>query len=84
MFECLNSIKVPAGYSSNVKRLINMKERKFAHIKSYDIHVLKTQLLPVVLMGVLPENVRKTITKLCAFLNVVSQKAINPDTLERL
>ena len=24
MFECLNSIKVPAGYSSNVKRLINM------------------------------------------------------------
>ena len=68
MFECLNSIKVPSSYSYSVKRLINMKERKFINIKSHDCHVLMTQLLPVVLRGILPDNVRKTITKLCAFL----------------
>ncbi|WVZ84963.1 LOW QUALITY PROTEIN: hypothetical protein U9M48_031928 [Paspalum notatum var. saurae] len=33
-----------------------------------------TQLLLVVLRGILPENVRKTFTKLCAFLNAISQK----------
>ena len=49
MFECLNSIKVPSGYLSNVKRLINMKERKFINIKSHDCQVLMTQMLPVVL-----------------------------------
>jgi hypothetical protein len=27
MSECLNSIKVPLGHSSNVKRLLNMKRR---------------------------------------------------------
>ena len=30
MFDCLNSIKVPSGYSSNIKRLLNLKEKKFA------------------------------------------------------
>ena len=57
MFECLNNIKVPTGYSSNIKRLLNMKEKKFTHVKSHDCHVLKTQLLPVALRGILLANV---------------------------
>ena len=32
MFECLNSIKVPSGYSSNIKGIINMKEKKFVNL----------------------------------------------------
>ena len=43
-----------------------------------------TQLLPVALRGLLPENVRVPIVKLCAFLNAISQKVINPDILSRL
>lgn len=84
MFECLNSIKVPSGYSSNIKGIINMKEKKFTNLKSHDCHVLMTQLLPVILRGVLPVNVRKAIVKLCAFLNAISQKVINPDHLDQL
>jgi hypothetical protein len=42
------------------------------------------QLLPVALRGLLPENVRVPIVKLCAFLNAISQKVINPDILPRL
>ena len=84
MFECLNSIKVPTGYSSNIKRLLNMKEKKFAHVKSHDCHVLMTQLLSVALRGILPANVRATIVKLCAFFNTISQKAIDPTSLIRL
>jgi hypothetical protein len=30
MFDCLNSIKVPAGYS-NIQRIINYKEKKFTN-----------------------------------------------------
>ena len=84
MFDCLNSIKVPLGYSSNIKRLLNLKEKKFAHVKSHDCHVLMTQLIPVALRGILPANVRATIIKLCAFLNTISQKAIDPSSLSRL
>jgi len=84
MFDCLNSIKVPTGYSSNIKGIIKMKEKKFTNLKSHDCHVLMTQLLPVILRGILPENVRLAIVKLCAFLNEISQKVINPSHLIRL
>jgi hypothetical protein len=43
-----------------------------------------TQLLPVALRGVLPEKVRLALVKLCAFLNAISQKAINPRNLVKL
>src|SRR5512139_705487 len=84
MFECLESIKVPSGYSTNIKRIISTKEKKFTNLKSHDCHVLMTQLLPVVRRGILPDNVRAIITKLCAFMNAISQKVIDPDRLEAL
>ena len=77
-FECLLSMKVPSGFSSNIKGIINMAEKKFQNLKSHDCHVIMTQLLPVALRGLLPENVRLAIMKLCAFLNAISQKVIDP------
>jgi hypothetical protein len=84
MFDCLNCMKVPSGYSSNIKGIINMKDKKFTKLKAHDYHKLMTQLLPVVLRGVLPEKVRLALVKLCAFLNAISQKAINPRNLVKL
>jgi hypothetical protein len=84
MFECLNSIKVPSGFSSNIKGIINVPEKKFQNLKSHDCHVLMTQLLPVALRGILPPKVRLALVKLCAFLNEISQKAINPVELAKL
>jgi hypothetical protein len=34
MFKCLSSIKVPSGYSSNIKGILNMPEKKFTNLKS--------------------------------------------------
>ena len=84
MFECLSSIKVPSGFSSNIKGIINVPEKKFLNLKSHDCHVLMTQLLPVALRGILPPHVRLATVKLCAFLNAISQKAINPVELATL
>ena len=72
MFECLNNIKVPSGFSSNIKGIINVPEKKFCNLKSHDCHVLMTQLLPVALRGILPPNVCLATVKLCAFLNAIS------------
>ena len=36
----------------------SMAEKKFQNLKSHDCHVIMTQLLPVPLRGLLPENVR--------------------------
>jgi hypothetical protein len=61
-----------------------MAEKNFQNLKSHDCHVIMTQLLPVALRGFLPENVRVAIVKLCAFLNAICQKVINPEDLPRL
>lgn len=84
MFECLSSIKVPSGFSSNIKNIINVSEKKFLNLKSHDCHVLMTQLLPVALRGVLPPPLCLANVKLCAFLNAISQKAIDPMELAAL
>ena len=55
-----------------------------AGLKSHDCHVIMTQLLPIALRGLLSENVRVPIVKLCAFLNAISPKVINQESLTRL
>jgi hypothetical protein len=55
-----------------------MPEKKFTNLKSHECHVLMTQLLPVALRGIRPENIRLTIVKLCAILNTISQKVLGP------
>ena len=67
-----------------IKGIINIAEKNFQNIKSHDYHVIMTQLLPVALRGLLPENVRLAIVKLCAFLNAISQKVIDPEIIPRL
>ena len=52
IFECLSSIKVPSRFSSNIKSIINVPDKKFLNLKSHDCHVLMTQLLPVALRGI--------------------------------
>jgi hypothetical protein len=84
MFDCLNSMKVLFGYLSNIKGIINMKDKNFTNLKAHDCHMLMTQLLLVALRGVLPENVRLALIKLCAFLNAISHKAIDPRNLVKL
>jgi hypothetical protein len=71
MFDCLNTMKIPSRYSSNIQGRINTKEKRFTNLKSHDYHILMTQLLPVALRGILPKNVRLAIVKLCAFLNEI-------------
>jgi hypothetical protein len=61
-----------------------MKDKKFQNLKSHHCHVLMTQLLPVALRGILLENVRLAIVKVCAFLNAISQKVINRESLSGL
>ncbi|XP_074374712.1 uncharacterized protein LOC141715129 [Apium graveolens] len=82
--ECLSSVKVPSGYSSNPKNLVSMKDLKLLGLKSHDCHVLMQHLLPVAIRGILPRHVRVVITKLCFFFNAIYSKVIDPLTLDRL
>ena len=62
--QCLKGVKVPQGHSSNVKSLVSMQYLKLIGLKSHDCHILMQQLLSIAIHGILPKNVRHTITRL--------------------
>src|SRR5438876_6935844 len=76
----LHGVKVPSGYSANIKRLVSMKDLKLIGMKSHNCHVMMTQILPIAIRHILPLNVRETIINLCFFFNKISQKTM--DVLE--
>ena len=67
----LREMKVPQGYSSNIKSLVSMKDLKLVGLKSHDCHVLIQQLLPMAIRDILPKSVRHVITHLCMFFNSI-------------
>nr|GEV30882.1 hypothetical protein [Tanacetum cinerariifolium] len=82
--KCLHGVKVPFGYSANIKNLVSMKDLKLLGMKSYDCHVLLTQMIPIAIRGVMPPLVRQTIIKLCLFFNMIHSKVIDHEKLDEL
>lgn len=77
----LHGVKVPEGYSSNIRSLVSMKDIKWKGLKSHDCHVLMENFLPIGIRSLLPEKVRWTITKLCFFFKTICSKVIDPKEL---
>jgi len=80
----LRSVKVPSGYSSNIRKLVHAKEQKFLPMKAHDCDVMLTTMLAVAIRNILPEKVRRAIMSLCFFFNAISQKVIDETTLDDL
>ena len=80
----LHGVKVPSGYSANIKRLVSMKDLKLIDMKSHDCHVMMTQILPIAIRNILPLNVQETIMNLCFFFNKISRKTMDVFELDDL
>ncbi|KAL6508939.1 hypothetical protein OROHE_021498 [Orobanche hederae] len=84
LLQTLHSVKVPEGYSSNIKSLVSLTNLKLQGLKSHDCYVIMENLLPIAIRSILPEKVRVTITKLCWFFKSMSSKVIDPRRLSYL
>ena len=82
--EALKSIKVPVGYSSNIKNLVSMKDSKLQGLKSHDCHVLMQQLLLIALRSILPDHVKYAIIRLCFFLNSLCATVVDVTKLDQM
>ncbi|KAA0040643.1 transposase [Cucumis melo var. makuwa] len=80
----LSDLKVPEGYSSNFRSLVSLENLTLSGLKSHDCHVLMQQLLPIAIRGVLPNNVRIAITRLCSFFNAICSKTLRISDLDKL
>jgi len=82
--QCLKGVKVLQGHSSNVNILVSMQDLRLIGLNSHDCHILMQQLFPVAICGILPKNVRHTITRLCLFFSSICCKVIDPIKLNEL
>ena len=82
--QTLKNTTVPDGYSSNISRCVDLKNRKLFGMKSHDSHVLMEQLLPLAIRNVLPDNVTAVLIELCSFFRQLCAKSLSLSDLDRL
>ncbi|XP_073121166.1 uncharacterized protein [Henckelia pumila] len=82
--QSLMDIKVPEGYSSNMKNLVFMSELKLSGLKFHDCHVLMQHFLPILICDALPKHVRYAIIRLCFFFKDICSKVIDVAKLDKL
>ena len=74
MCQWLRGVKVPTGFSSNIKSLVSMKDLTLSIFNAHDCHVMLTVFLPIVIRAISPEYVKMVITRMCYFFTRITQK----------
>lgn len=82
--KCLQGLKLPTGFSSNIRNLVSMKDLTITNYNLHDCHVMMTVFLPITIRCIKPVHVRMVITRMCYFFNVISHKVIDHDELDHL
>ncbi|KAL4306196.1 hypothetical protein AHAS_Ahas16G0154100 [Arachis hypogaea] len=80
----LQHVIFPDGYSSNITRCVDLRQRKLYGLKSHDCHVLMEHLLPMLVKNALPANIGTVIANLSSFFRALCGKAVNPLQLDEL
>jgi hypothetical protein len=82
--KCLCGIRVPTGFSTNIKNLVSMSELK---VSGYNTHVCLTMLsllLSIAIRAVNHPYLKMVITFMCHFLNAISKKVIDVVELDEI
>ncbi|XP_059294621.1 uncharacterized protein LOC132047619 [Lycium ferocissimum] len=72
------------GYSSNISRCVDVKQRRLFGLKSHDCHILMQQLLPIALRNALHGLVSAVLADLSSFFRQLCSKVLNPMDLDNL
>jgi hypothetical protein len=80
----LKGIKVSTRFSSNVKRLVSMKDLLVKNFKAHDCHVMPLVFLPIAIRVIKPEFLKIAIHRMCYFFTKISQKMIGKKELSDL
>ena len=55
----LSEVKVPEGHSSDIRRLVSMKDLKLKSLKTHDCHVIMERFLLIGIRSILPKKSKK-------------------------
>ena len=72
MCESLRGIRVPSRFTSNIRKLVSVKDLSLYGYNCHDSHVLLMVFLLIVIRSIKPVYVKMVITQLCYFFNRIS------------
>jgi hypothetical protein len=70
--QCLRGVRVPTGFSSNISKLVSVKDLSMFGYNSHDCHMMMMIFLTIVIKVIKPMRIKVLITRLCYFFNTVS------------
>jgi hypothetical protein len=75
--KCLHRIRVPTGFSTNIKNLVSMSELKISGYNTCDCHTMLLLFLAIAIRVVNHPYLKMVITRMCHFFNAISNKVTN-------
>jgi hypothetical protein len=81
---CLHGIRVPTGFSTNIKIMVSMSELKMSGYNTHDYHTMLSLLLAIAIKVVSHTYLKMVITRMCHFFNAISKKVIDVSELDDL
>lgn len=74
----LKDLKLPSGFSSNLKNIVTLSPPGLLTMKSHDYHVIMCYLLPVLLQHAYPKHrdLRRAIHQISLFFNLLCSKVV--------
>jgi hypothetical protein len=82
--KCLRGIRVPTGFSTNIKNLVPMSELKVSGYNTHDFHTILSLFLAIAIRAVNHPYLKIVITRMCHFFDVISKKVINVVELDEI
>jgi hypothetical protein len=83
-YQCLRWVRVPTGFSSNLGKLVSVKDLSMFDYNSHDCHVMMMVFLTITIRAIKPMHIKVLITCLCYLFNTVLQKVIGRKELDNL
>jgi hypothetical protein len=82
--KCLCGIRVPTGFSTNIKNLISMSKLKVSDYNTHDCHTMLSWFLVIAIRAVNDPYLNMVITCLYHFFNAISKKVIDVIELDEI
>jgi hypothetical protein len=82
--KCLHGIRVPTGFSTNIKNLVSMSELKMSGYNTHDCHTILLFFFAIAIKVINHPYLKMVITRMCHFFNAISKKVIDISELDEL
>jgi hypothetical protein len=82
--QCQRGVRVTIGFSSNISKLVPVKDLSMFGYNSHDCHIMMMVFLAIAIRAIKPMPIKVLITRLYYFFNTVSQKVIGCKELDDL